>query len=191
MVAKFDAETFYSEQAAENAIGEEEAVEEGAEAGVQGEPALQFNPLSMEALACRLPDFKNVRSMLQVLVEDRGHILQLSSKYHAELAVQGVEHCFGRCKWWFRTHNSHSTKGLREISMQSFGPSVVTLQHARKFARRARDYMRAYKDGAKGLEVEVVKKVHKTHRCCALDTDYTFCTESGANIRSFLRVRHT
>ena len=75
--------------------------------------------------------------------------------------------------------------------MQSFGPSVVTLQHARKFARRARDYMRAYKDGAKGLEVEVVKKVHKTHHRCALDTDYTFCTESRANIRSFLRVRHT
>jgi len=82
-------------------------------------------------------------------------------------------------------------KGLREISLQSFGPSVVTLQHALKFVRRARDYMRAYKDGAKGLEVEVVKKVHKTHHRCALDTDYTFCTESGANIRSFLRVRHT
>ena len=180
MVAKFDAETFCSEQAAENAIGEEEAVEEGAEAGVEGEPALPpFNPLSMEALACRLPDFKNARSMLQVLVEDRGHILQL------------VEYCFGRCKWWFRTHNSHSTKGLREISLQSFGPSVVTLQHARKFPRRVRDYIRAYKDGARGLEVEVVKKVHKTHRCCALDTDYTFCTESGANIRSFLRLRHT
>ena len=82
-------------------------------------------------------------------------------------------------------------KGLREISLQSFGPSVVTLQHALKFVRRARDYMRAYKDGAKGLEVEVVKKVHKTHHRCALDTDYTFCTESGANIRLFLKLRHT
>ena len=191
MVVKFDADTFYSEQAAEEAIGEEGAAEEGAEAGVEGEPALPpFNPLSMEDVARRLPDFKNVRSMLQVLVEDRGHILQLSPKYHAELAGEGVEYCFGRCKWWFRTHNGHSTKGLREISLQSFGPSVVTLQHARKFARRVRDYIRAYKDGARGLEVEVVKKVHKTHRC-ALDTDYTFCTESGANIRSFVRVRHT
>ena len=37
---------------------------------------------------------------------------------------------------------------------------MVTLQHALKFVRRARDYMRAYKDGAKGLEVEMVKKVH-------------------------------
>ena len=67
---------------------------------MDGEPALPpFNPLSMEDVARRLPDFKNIRSMLQVLVEDRGHILQLSPKYHAELAGQGVAYCFGRCKW--------------------------------------------------------------------------------------------
>ena len=70
-------------------------------------------------------------------------------------------------------------KGLREISLQSFGPSVVTLQHALKFVRRARDYMRAYKDGAKGLEVEVVKKVHKTHHRCV---PLTLITRSALNL---------
>ena len=56
---------------------------------------------------------------------------------------------------------------------------MVTLKHALKFVRRARDYMRAYKDGAKGLEVEVVKKVHKTHHRCALDT---LITRSALNL---------
>ena len=37
-------------------------------------------------------------------------------------------------------------------------------------------YMRAYKRGHKGLEVEIFTKKYKTHRC-ALDTDYTFVTE--------------
>ena len=36
----------------------------------------------------------------------------------------------------------------------SFGSSNVTLCHTRKFARRNRDYMRAYRGGALGLEAE-------------------------------------
>ena len=119
--------------------------------------------LSMEAVAMSLPDFKNVKSMLQTLVERRGHLLQLSPKYHAELDGQGIEYDFGRTKWWFRNHNSHSTAGLREKSKQSFGPDVVTIAHTRKFARRARDYQRAYRVGHTGLEVEVgIKKYNVT-----------------------------
>jgi len=123
-----------------------------------------------------MADAKKVRSMLQILVEGRGHILELSPKFHAELAGQGIEYDFGRCKWWFRAHNTHSTAGLRAKSAASFG-DVVTLAHTRKFARRARDYERAYRRGYKGLTVEAAIKLYKCHRS-ALDTDRAFVAEA-------------
>ena len=45
-----------------------------------------------------------------------------------------------------------SSKGLIDGSLAAFSRDVVTLGHTRKFARKARDYMRAYRAGAKGLE---------------------------------------
>jgi hypothetical protein len=44
------------------------------------------------------------------------------------------------------------------------GGDVVTLGLTRKYERRARDYMRAYRWGHKGLEVEDAKKKYKCHR---------------------------
>ena len=85
---------------------------------------------------------------------------------------------FGLAKWWFRKHNSHSTAFLREGSAKAFGPDVVTLRHTRKFARRCRDYMRAYRAGAMGLEADACVRLVKTHRC-ALETDYTFVSENN------------
>ena len=41
--------------------------------------------------------------------------------------------------------------GLQNGSMAAFAATVVTLGHTRKFARKARDYMRAYRAGAAGL----------------------------------------
>ena len=130
----------------------------------------------MEDVAKQLPDFQNVRSMLQELVEEAGHILQLSPKYHAELAGQGIEYDFGRAKWWYRAHNSGSTAGLKTKSEESFRPEVATMRHTSNFARRARDYQREYRQGHKGLEVEDAKKVYKSHRA-ALESATTFCTE--------------
>ena len=60
----------------------------------------------MADVAGRCPDFANVRSMLEVMVEDEGgYLLMLSPKYHAEFAGQGIEYDFGRCKWWYRNDN--------------------------------------------------------------------------------------
>ena len=114
--------------------------------------------------------------MVETLALERGHIILLSSKYHAECAGQGIEYDFGRVKWYFRKWNSHSTEGLKKGSARAFGADVVTLRHTRKFARRCRDYMRAYRAGAMGLEADSRVRLVKTHRC-ALDTDFTFVTE--------------
>ena len=119
----------------------------------------------MEGVLRSLPELQRpVKSVLQLLIEG------------AELAGVGIEYCFGRVKWWFRNKNTMSTQSLKEKSRMSFGPDVVTIDHARKFARRARDYVRAYMWGATGLEVEIKIKMYKTHRS-ALDTDFKFVSE--------------
>ena len=55
----------------------------------------------------------------------------------------GIEYCFGRSKWWYRNHNSQSADRLLTNSLVSFDPEVLTIDHVRKFARRARDCMHA------------------------------------------------
>jgi hypothetical protein len=97
----------------------------------------------------------------------------LSLKYHAELAGCGIEYCFGRTKWWHRNNNSKYAESRCAHSLRSIRPEVLTIYHVRKFARRARDYMRAYRWGARGLDVETTIKKYKTHRSM-LDVEFKF-----------------
>lgn len=142
-----------------------------------GDGGVVVNPLSMEQVALQLPDFANVKSMLQKLVDEAGHILQLSPKYHAELAGAGIEYDFGRCKWWFRNHRSESHEGLVVTSRKSMAVDVVNLPLTRKFARKAREYMRVYRKGHTGYNtVQTTVKEYKSHRS-ALDQSYKFIRE--------------
>ena len=93
---------------------------------------------------------------------------------------QGIEYDFGRCKWWFRKHNRHSTVSLRETSAAAFGKDVVSLWRTRRFARKCRDYMRAYRAGAKGLDTDSSVKNLKSHRC-SLDTHTEFIISNDIN----------
>ena len=61
-------------------------------------------------------------------------------------------------------------------SARCFEKEIVTLHQARKFARKSRDYMRAYRAGSSDLEVDGHIKLVKTHRS-ALDTDTAFVME--------------
>ena len=164
---QFDPDSYYA------ALGSAADEPEGPIVVVQD----KVHPKSMEGVLRSLPEFQRpVKSVLQLLIEGAGHLLILSPKYHAELAGVGIEYCFGRVKWWFRNKNTMSTQSLKEKSRMSFGPDVVAIDHARKFAWRARDYVRAYMWGATGLEVEIKIKLYKTHRS-ALDTDFKFVSE--------------
>ena len=133
----------------------------------------EIDKYSMKAVLGACSDFRYVKSMIERALNARGHEVLLSSKFHAEVAGVGVEYDFGRAKWWFRKNNRHSTASLRELSAAAFGKDVVSLFHTRKFARKARDYMRAYRAGASGLETDSTVSVLKTHRC-ALDTHHAF-----------------
>ena len=127
----------------------------------------------MKAVLGACSDFKHVKSRIERALNARDHLVLLSSKYHAECAGQGIEYDFGRSKWWYRKHNRHSTVSLRDVSAAAFNKEVVSLYHTRRFARKARDYMRAYRAGAKGLDADASVLHLKTHRC-ALDTHTAF-----------------
>ena len=96
---------------------------------------------SLNSVLAHLPIFLETKPMLEDIVEKSGHILLLSSKYHAEVAGQGIEYCFGRTKWWYKKHNvSGTTDSLKELSQRVFDKEIVTIDHAQKFARKAWDY---------------------------------------------------
>ena len=139
-----------------------------------------IDQMSMNAVLGACSDFKNVKSLIERALNARGHIVLMSSKFHAECAGQGIEYDFGRVKWWYRKHNRHSTKSLREMSAKAFNIDVVSLHHTRKFARKNREYMRVYRAGAKGLETDSSVKILKCHRC-SLDTHTTFIIEDNTN----------
>ena len=61
---------------------------------------------SLNSVLAHLPMFQETKSMLEELVEKSGHILLLSSKYHAEVAGQGIEYCFGRASMMTKMDNS-------------------------------------------------------------------------------------
>ena len=130
---------------------------------------------SLNAVLSRCPSFAEAKSMLEEIVAEAGHLVLLSSKYHCECAGQGIEYCFGRSKWWFRSHNRLSTVNLERNSKAAFGIDVVTIGHVRKFARKCRDYQRVYRGGIKGSKTESKVAEYKTHRA-ALDTHFQFVT---------------
>ena len=99
----------------------------------------------------------------------------LSIKFHAECAGLGIEYDFGRAKWYFRKYNRHSWEGLKEVSTVALSSKNVTLLHTRKFARKCRVYMRAYRGGVLGIGGKSKVKKYKCHRS-ALDFDFAFCT---------------
>lgn len=125
-----------------------------------------------------LPDFKNERSSLQHVVESRGHILVLSPKFHPEVAGLGIEYSWGMSKMKFRREiNDEVPENLdRNNIRQSMNTlDILYIGRIRRFARRTRDYCRAYEalakqvaSGGKAIgskaEIEKMRKICKAHR---------------------------
>ena len=101
----------------------------------------------------------------------------------AELAGKGIEYSWGKAKRDFRQHNDCVPKNLHKNVQKSF--ESLPLGRVRKFARKTREYMRAYAkshmlfgateaDKLEGYHaVKKFVKASKTHRC-TLDQDYAF-----------------
>ena len=137
-------------------------------------------------------DFKSEVGALERSVIERGHILLMSPKAHPELAGLGIEYCWGKAKSDFRRNNAmDATRGtvvedLHKRTVKSL--MGIDVLRVRRFARKTREYMRAYarvhglfgwhseRDRLAGHEaVEKFVKKARTHRCI-LDQDFAFAT---------------
>jgi hypothetical protein len=88
----------------------------------------------------------------------------MSPRCHPELAGQGIEYCWGAAKLFYRRHNDCVPSHFHQNVLASL--QSVTLEQARKFARRARCYRRALADPANDSFqlIEKTIKLYRTHR---------------------------
>ena len=124
--------------------------------------------MNIDTILGNLPDFKNERPALQHVVEGRGHILLLSPKFHPELAGVGIEYSWGMSKQKFRREiNDEVPKHLHRNMVASMcTETILTVQRVRRFARRTRDYCRAYPALEKGGDIESKDMIEKMKKIC-------------------------
>ena len=110
--------------------------------------------------ACRRPSSEI--GALTKLIHDEGHICLFCAKGHPEIAGLGIEYDWGVSKKIFRKTNDQVASHMQRFLDAAL--DAITLTVARRTARRARLYMRAYKTG-KAHSHDLIEKFVKIHKC--------------------------
>jgi hypothetical protein len=148
----------------------------------------QYKKYSLNYLISQLTDFKNEKSAMEFLAEQlsKNHRVKFdiftSTKYHCEMAGEGIEYCWGFCKKTYRRIPLWQ-KSKKDLFLECVNKSLgsVSMEVMRKFSAKARRYMLTYQvfDNAgkyddfncKGLSYSEIEKhvtqIMKTHRCSA------------------------
>lgn len=86
---------------------------------------------------------------------------------HEPLAGNGIEYDWGRMKQNFRRKNKYV--GFHDLILSSMSPLSLPVSTSRKFARKARAYRRAYREGVDNEHtcIEKMVKKFKSHRNAA------------------------
>ena len=105
-------------------------------------------------------DFQTAKTLLEDLVEGRGHLCVFYPKYHCELSP--IELVWCHAKKHTRAYANGSIVRLRKLVPE--GLDNVTVELIKKFFRLCRDYECAYREGHTGKAVEQRIRVYKSHR---------------------------
>ena len=105
-------------------------------------------------------DFANPKTLLEDLVESRGHICEFYPKYHCELSP--IELVWCQAKKHTRAYANGSIVRLRTLVPE--GLDGVQTELIKKYFRLCRDYEKAYREGHTGKAVEQRVKYYKSHR---------------------------
>jgi len=149
-------------------------------------------------------DFVNETSQLEHVGNSLGMRVIITTKYHAEYAGEGIEYSWGYSKSAYRRNPLSAKKGKDQFYAlvdKCISRDLITVDMVRKFSKRARGYMLAYKmletdEMSKPTNnqadithqmIEKMKKVVSSHRA-ALDFDMGFLkkieTKEGFNLVS-------
>ena len=88
------------------------------------------------------PHVLKQKSTLELLIIKRGCTLIMIPKFHCE--CNGIERCWARSKWFARRFCNYSYPALKKTVPRSLGRANIPPCMHRKFARKARDYVRGY-----------------------------------------------
>ena len=106
-------------------------------------------------------DFKYEKTALEYLMANHGQRCYYIPKFHCEL--NPIERVWGAAKQYTRRHCDYSFPGLE--GTVPIGLASVELNTIRKYFRKCREYMQAYRDGKTGGDsVEKAVKQYKSHR---------------------------
>ena len=103
------------------------------------------NDLDMEFVLSIQSDFMFEKSIIQQLIEARGHIFLASVKCHPEMAGSGIEYCWGQSERAFRKINEQSTTDFLDNVLVSLSYQYLPVSSIWSYERRTRDYMKCYK----------------------------------------------
>ena len=156
---------------------------------------------SLRNLLAECTDFKEEETALQYLGTQLGVTVQLTPKFHAELAGEGVEYSWAHAKAFYRcvpVSRKRGRENVKDLVKECTSPvTVLTKDRIEKFASRARAYICTYhhplqvqsapavastgvdpiavlpKQELLYTKIERLMKAFKGHRC-ALDFDRGF-----------------
>ena len=132
-----------------------------------------YPELSATYVLSQCTDFKTEQTAMEKLVRSYGHIVKFAPKGHPETAGCGIEYDNGVAKTKFRKINLQVGRNCEEDTISSY--VEITIETAKRTARKARSYMRAYLDGSGESHFLIEKYVRlcKCHRNI-LDMDTTY-----------------
>lgn len=128
------------------------------------ERGVDLSSMKKDAMMAELAsheDFKNEPCILEKCITDKGHSMKFIPKFHVEFSP--IEPVWSYGKAYTRARCSYSSVSLRKHIRP--GLDTVSLELIRKYFRKCREYMRAYREGhTAGKSVELARKMYKTHR---------------------------
>lgn len=106
-------------------------------------------------------DFKHEKTALEHVIKSKGHYCVYIPKFHCEL--NPIERVWGKAKQYTRSHCDYSFAGLEKTIHPAL--NSVSIETIRKYFRKSREYMKAYREGiTDGVKVVEALKTYKSHR---------------------------
>jgi hypothetical protein len=139
-------------------------------------------------------DFANEATELQTMGEKMGVRVIATTKFHAEMAGEGIEYLWGVAKSWYRSKPLEAKRkkaSFLQLVRDCLDPALLNKEKVRSFSKRARSYICAYFEFEHtrnnnnnnlaliscAIEYEKIEQMvqnFRTHRC-AFDFDRKFC----------------
>ena len=105
-------------------------------------------------------DFRNEKNKVERLLVRFNYRAMFIPKFHPEL--NPIERVWGRAKVYARNHCNYSFVGLQNTVTPAL--ESVSLDAIRKYFRKSRDYIHAYREGISGYQANEAVKKYKSHR---------------------------